>query len=68
MTPTDTPQYPYDRGALLDERNTYSYTRFEGREFLCAWRSARQNCGLETTRAPQGRMWFRARPIRYWLA
>ena len=49
MTPTDTPQYPYDRGALLDERNTYSYTRFEGQEFLCAWRSARQNCGLETT-------------------
>ncbi len=29
--------YPYATGALLDARNTYSYTAFHGADFLAAW-------------------------------
>ena len=33
--------YPYATGALLDERNTYTYTPYHGRSFLDAWRGDR---------------------------
>lgn len=33
--------YPYASGDLLEERNTYFYTRFEGLDFLHAWRHQR---------------------------
>jgi methionyl-tRNA formyltransferase len=33
--------YDYARGDLLEDRNTYFYSRFQGREFLSAWRRQR---------------------------
>jgi methionyl-tRNA formyltransferase len=33
--------YPYASGDLLENRNTYFYTRFGGQEFLLAWRRQR---------------------------
>lgn len=33
--------YGYAFGDLLEDRNTYFYARFEGREFLSAWRRQR---------------------------
>ncbi len=35
--------YPYARGDLLHERNTYYYTPYHGRQFLDAWRAARND-------------------------
>ena len=35
--------YPYARGDLLHERNTYYYTPYHGRQFLDAWRAARSD-------------------------
>jgi methionyl-tRNA formyltransferase len=49
MTSAYIPQYPYDRGELLDDRNSYAYTRFDGQAFLSAWRAARLRAGQETT-------------------
>ena len=42
---TDTPDvcYEYSRGDLLEERNTYFYTLFQGKAFLAAWRHSRQS-------------------------
>ena len=34
-------KYDYSQGNLLEERNTYFYTRYQGREFLHAWRESR---------------------------
>jgi len=33
--------YDYARGDLLEDRNTYFYARFQGQEFLTAWRRQR---------------------------
>ena len=33
--------YDYASGDLLEDRNTYFYSRFHGREFLSAWRKQR---------------------------
>lgn len=33
--------YDYASGDLLEDRNTYFYSRFQGREFLSAWRRRR---------------------------
>lgn len=68
MTPTDTPQYPYDRGALLDERNTYPTPALKDGSFYAPGVQPDRTAAWRQLRAPQGRMWFRARPIRYWLA
>lgn len=35
--------YPYSSGNLLESRNTYFYTPFEGYDFLIAWRRSRRN-------------------------
>lgn len=35
--------YPYARGDLLHERNTYYYTPYHGRQFLGTWRAARND-------------------------
>jgi len=39
LNPTAT--YDYASGDLLENRNTYFYTKFQGDEFLAAWRSQR---------------------------
>jgi methionyl-tRNA formyltransferase len=36
--------YPYADGDLLEQRNTYFYSRYEGRAFLAAW--CRQRAGV----------------------
>lgn len=43
--------YPYARGSLLYERNTYYYTPYAGRQFLDAWKVAR-NAVLERLPVP----------------
>lgn len=35
------PTYPYASGNLLEQRNTYFYSTYEGRAFLDAWRQQR---------------------------
>ena len=35
------PSYPYASGDLLEHRNTYFYSAYEGRAFLDAWRQQR---------------------------
>ncbi len=35
-------EYPYDRGKLLEQRNTYFYTQYMGLSFLKAWQGSRQ--------------------------
>ncbi|WP_300442316.1 hypothetical protein [Zoogloea sp.] len=37
-------KYPYAVGDLLEQRNTYFYSRYEGRAFLAAW--CRQRAGV----------------------
>lgn len=37
-------KYPYADGDLLEQRNTYFYSRYEGRAFLAAW--CRQRAGV----------------------
>ena len=37
------PSYPYAVGDRLEDRNTYFYTPFCGREFLTAWRRHRED-------------------------
>lgn len=48
--------YPYSRGDLLEQRNTYFYSPFGGETFLSAWRTERESAlgGLPPARpAPQ---------------
>lgn len=35
--------YPYSRGDLLEQRNTYFYSTFGGEAFLSAWRAERES-------------------------
>jgi hypothetical protein len=35
-------EYPYATGDRLEKRNSYAYTRYQGRPFLDAWRRSRQ--------------------------
>ena len=35
--------YPYATGNLIENRNTYFYSSYEGESFLEAWRESRQN-------------------------
>ena len=40
--------YDYAKGDLLESRNTYFYSRFQGREFLLAWREQRDSALVGT--------------------
>lgn len=50
MTRSQAPSYPYATGNLLDARNSYSYTPYEGAGFLTAWR--RQRDAAAASEAP----------------
>ena len=38
----DRDMYPYASGNRLEDRNTYFFSPFHGRDFLCAWRRCRE--------------------------
>jgi hypothetical protein len=40
-------EYTYSQGNRLEDRNTYFYTRFQGVEFLDAWREARKHAARD---------------------
>lgn len=42
-------EYGYAEGPLLEERNTYFYSQYHGRPFLCAWMEQRENANLSLT-------------------
>lgn len=44
--------YPYSSGDLLESRNTYFYTKFEGSAFLSAWRAQREATQLLIANQP----------------
>jgi hypothetical protein len=48
------PKYPYAKGALLDDRNTYFYSTYGGSDFLQAWASDRDNALTITASPPPG--------------
>ena len=55
--------YPYAAGNLLEDRNTYFYSRYDGKDFLLAWRKSRDrvlSC-LPPPRLPQ-QEWDSRRP------
>ncbi|MAH84048.1 MAG: hypothetical protein CBB68_06740 [Rhodospirillaceae bacterium TMED8] len=56
-------EYPYAHGPLLDDRQTYFYSDYQGLTFLKAWKNDRQTARISIAPAPAPNPMVRELPI-----